>query len=300
MKVSGSAPASAKRFQFTQGFSAFTAIKNLLSAAVIIILAIGLMTSCRSTRKIQTVLARKDSTAIPVPQVSLPTHQDTVAFIRETMSKLAANHIDFTTFSAKINVDYQGADGKKYDVNATLRMYKDSAIWISITAIFGIEGLRAYITKDSVKLLNKQDKVYTARSVSYLQDMTALPLDLHSLQDILIGNPVFVDSNIVSYSKTATNISLLSLGVFFKNLLTLNQSLKIENSKLDDKDLSRNRTCNLSYSDYENKKGVDFSTKRRITVSEKSNLDIKLDFKQYDFNETLSFPFSVPKNYKRN
>jgi len=75
---------------------------------------------------------------------------------------------------------------------------------------------------------------------------------------------------------------------------------RIENSKLDDVDLTRSRTCNLSYTEYENKKGVFFSTKRRITVAEKANLDIKLDIKSYDFNETLSFPFTVPKNYKRN
>jgi len=220
--------------------------------------------------------------------------------IRETVGKLRSNQIDYTTFSAKVNVDYQGTDGKKYDVNANIRMYKDSVIWISITAVFGIEGLRAYITKDSVKLINKQDKVVTLRSVAYLQEITALPLSLRSLQDILIGNPVFLDSNIISFSRNANTISLLSTGEFFKNLLTLNADNRIDNSKLDDLDSKRSRTCNLSYTDYENKKGHPFSTKRRITVSEKTNLDIKLDFKSYDFNETLTFPFSVPKNYKSN
>jgi hypothetical protein len=256
------------------------------------------MTSCRSTRKIQTAIAKKDS--VQVVTVPGRSADDSAAFIRETVTKMQATKIDFTTFSAKINVDYQGTDGKKYDVNANLRMYKDSAIWISITAILGIEGLRAFITKDSVKILNKQDKVYSARSVAFLQEMTALPLDLHSLQDVLIGNPVFVDSNIISYSRSGNSVSLLSIGEFFKNLLTLNEASRLENSKLDDLDKIRSRTCNLSYSDYEFKKGVLFATKRRITVAEKSNLDIKLDFKSYDFNETLSFPFSVPKNYKRN
>jgi hypothetical protein len=69
-------------------------------------------------------------------------------------------------------------------------------------------------------------------------------------------------------------------------------------SKLDDVDILRNRTCFLNYADYENKKGVNFSTSRTITVTEKTKLDVKLNFKQYEFNETLSFPFSVPKNYK--
>ena len=270
----------------------------MIRSIIVLAIAVSLMASCRSTRKIQTAIAKKDSVQVITPP--LVSGDDSATFIRQTFDKMQAATIDFTTFSAKINVDYQGTDGKKYDVNANLRMYKDSVIWISITAIFGIEGLRAYITKDSVKILNKQDKEYSARSVAYLQEVTALPLDLHSLQNILIGNPVFFDSIILSYSKTGNTVSLLSIGDWFKNLLTLNEAAKIENSKLDDIDKIRSRTCNLSYTDYENKKNVLFSTKRRITVAEKSNLDIKLDFKAYDFNETLSFPFSVPKNYKQN
>jgi len=267
---------------------------------LVLVAAAIMMASCRSTRKIQTVISNKRDTVSTVKPAVDHSKEDTLAFIRETVSGMQAAKLDFTSFSAKVNVDYQGADGKKYDVNANLRMYKDSAIWISITAIFGIEGLRAYITRDSVKILNKQDKVYTARSVAYLQEVTKLPLDLHSLQQILIGNPVFLDSNIISYSKSADNkISLLSVGDWFKSLLTLNASYKIDNSKMDDVDISRSRTCNLSYTDYENKKGVDFSTRRRITVAEKGKLDIKLDFKSYEFNETLSFPFNIPKNYKK-
>ena len=78
------------------------------------------------------------------------------------------------------------------------------------------------------------------------------------------------------------------------------QDKLVQSSKLDDLDELRNRACYLTYDDYENKKGVNFSTRRSISVSEKKHLDIKLNFKQYDFNETLSFPFSVPKNYKAN
>lgn len=266
---------------------------------IVLVIASSLMATCRSTRKIQTAIAKKDSVQTIISPSNTPS-EDSAAVVRQTVEKMQAGVINFTTFAAKINVDYQGTDGKKYDVNANLRMYKDSAIWISITAILGIEGLRAYITKDSVKLLNKQDKIYTARSVAYLQEVTALPLDLQSLQNILIGNPVFFDSNVISYSRSGNTISLLSTGDWFRNLLTLNEIDRIENSKLDDVDINRSRTCNLSYTDYENKKRVLFSTKRRITVAEKSNLDIKLDFKSYDFNETLSFPFTIPKNYKRN
>ncbi len=267
----------------------------------ILITAISLFTSCRSARKIQTAIAKKDTVITNQPEIPVINPKaDSIAFIKENFNRVLNNRINYTTFSGKIDVDYTDADGKKFNVNAHVRMYKDSAIWVSVTAILGIEGLRALITKDSVKILNKQDKVYIARSVSYLQEVTALPLNLSSLQDLLIGNPVFLDSNIVSYSKGDNTISLQSNGSFFKNLFTIGAMDKlVQSSKLDDMDEMRSRTCYLTYADYETKQGINFATKRTINVSEKKKLDIKLDFKQYAFNETLSFPFNVPKNYKQ-
>lgn len=269
----------------------------MMRSLLIVIVGVTLFASCRSTRKIQTAINKKDTTVTITPEGQ--SHQDSLAFIRENYNKLLAQRIGFNTFNAKIDVDYVGGDGKKENVNANLRMYKDSVIWISVTGLFGIEGLRAYITKDSIKLINKLDKLYTIRSFEYMQEVTGLPLDLESLQDLIMGNPVFLDSNIVSYTKSGSIVSLLSIGDFFKNLVTLYDGT-ILHSKLDDVDINRNRTCNLSYDDYETKKGPNFSTKRRIAVSEKSKLDIKMDFRAYNFNETLSFPFSVPKNYKWN
>lgn len=265
---------------------------------LLIVIAAGLLfSSCRSTRKIQTAISKKDSTVTVTAPVR--SGEDSASVIRQNMGSLQSRMIPFNSFNAKIDVDYVGGNGKKENVNATLRMYKDSVIWISVTGLFGIEGLRAFITTDSIKIINKLDKIYTGRSVAYIQEVTGLPLDLASLQDLIIGNPVFLDSNIVSYTKTTGTISLLSVGEWFKHLITLNDG-KLHHSKLDDVDISRNRTCDLSYEDYETRKGPDFSTKRRITVSEKSKLDIKLDFKSYSFNETLSFPFSIPKSYKSN
>jgi hypothetical protein len=275
----------------------------MIRTILIVVIAASLFASCRGTRNIQTAVAPKDTIAVAAPVIVTENKlEDSLKFIRETYTNVKSNSIDFTTFSAKIDVDYADVEGKKYNVNAHLRMYKDSVIWVSITAIFGIEGLRALITPDSVKILDKQNNTYTARSVSYLQEVTALPLNMSSLQQLLIGNPVFLDSNnIVSYNQTEQTISMLSAGSFFTNLFTIDRSNRfIQSSKLNDVDELRNRTCYLYYSAYEDKKGVNFPTKRRITVTEKGNLDIKLDFKQYAFNETLSFPFSVPKKYKPN
>jgi hypothetical protein len=263
-----------------------------------IALSIVVLASCRSTKKIQTAISKKDTTAKVVIDGN---RSDTAIFIKNTLNKILSGRVQYNSFNAKVNVDYKGTDGKNYNVNANIRMYKDSAIWISANAILGIEAMRVLITKDSVKLLDKLNKTYTARSVDYLQEVTSLPLDLYTLQDLIIGNAVFVDSNVVAFSANAATISLLSSGQWFKNLITLDASNStLLYSKLDDINVARNRTADLSYSDYENKKGFLFATKRRILVTEKGRLEIKLDFKQYEINQDVSFPFSIPKNYDRN
>lgn len=265
-----------------------------------LLIIVGLLASCRSAKKIQTAITKKDTTAI----VSVPPDNrknDTIQMIRNTLRRIDSNRIDFRTFSGKVDVDYTGGDGKKYDVNANVRMYKDSAIWIAVNALLGIDAMRLFITRDSVKLLDKLNRTYTARSVDYLQEVTSLPLNLYILQDLIVGNPVFLDSNVVSYSVSNNQIALLSIGSLFKNLITVHESDKtLVHSKLDDTDPARNRTADLTYSDYESKRGLPFSTKRRIVVAEKNRLDIKLEFKQYEFNQEVSFPFSIPKNYDRN
>jgi hypothetical protein len=268
-------------------------MKSVLSCLALVII----MVSCRSTKKIGTAIAKKDTAQAAISDA----RKDSMAFIKNTLQAINANQIDFTTFTAKVNIDYRDAADKNYDVNATVRMYKDSAIWISANAILGIEALRALITKDSVKIIDKLNKTYTARSVDYLQEVTALPLNLPTIQNLLLGNPVFLDSNVISYYRAENAIALVSLGQWFKNLLTIGESDKLlQHSKLDDINLARSRTADLTYSDYENKKGFPFATKRRILVSEKKKLDIKLDFKQYERNGEVSFPFSIPKNYQYN
>ncbi len=267
---------------------------------LVVIAIIGLLASCRSSRAIGRAVGKKDSAVGTTTAILNTPEADTQQRIRTTLEQLQNNRIDFNTFNAKVGVDYKGTDGKEHDVNANIKMYKDSAIWVSVNAILGIEAMRLLITKDSVKWLNKLEKTYAARGIGFLQEATSLPLDLNILQNLIIGNPVYLDSNIVRYSTANGIISLVSLGSLFKNLLTLNEANKaILHSKLTDTDPFRNRTADLSYEKYERSKGPLFSTDRQIVVSERGRLEIKLDFKNYTFNEEVSFPFSVPKNYVR-
>jgi hypothetical protein len=217
--------------------------------------------SCKTVKQINKAIAPKDSTAVTIIDQS---KLDSIMMVKKTIENLNRNYIDFKTFSAKIKVQYQDSKGKNQDLTAIVRIIKDSTIWISLTASFlNIEAYRILIKKDSVILLNKLDKEVQYRSLDYLQEVTEIPFDYKTLQDLLVGNPVFVDSNIVYYKKTDDQILFSMVGKYFKNLLTLSSdNFYLSHSKLDDVDISRSRTADLTYSDYENKTGFNFSTYR--------------------------------------
>ncbi|RYY24221.1 MAG: DUF4292 domain-containing protein [Chitinophagaceae bacterium] len=263
-------------------------------------LLIGAFSSCRSTKRIQTAISKRDSLQVPIVESSADRKADSVRFIREIFRTVDSNRIDFKTFSAKVKVDFEGKDGKKSDFNANIRLYKDSVMWISINALLGIEAFRVLITPDSVKVMNKVDKVIQLRSVSYLKEVAKIPFTFHDLQELLIGNPIYLDSNIVSYRREANGITLVSVGEVFKHFLMVSTTGYLPTqSKLDDVNPTRTRTCYIGYGDYQMKNNKHFSAFRKITVVESSKLDIELQFKQIDFNVDLNIPFTIPKNYKR-
>lgn len=274
-----------------------------MKSRIIILVLLVVAYSCSTTKKvnkIDTAVNKKD-TSVTVIVKEVP-KVDSVAIIKSIVNNLQLQQIDFKTFYAKLKVDYESA-AETQNFIAYMYVDKDKSIVLRLVGSFlGItkEGFVAKITKDSVIVLNKIKKTVQYRTLSYLKDLTQLSFDYNTLQNLLIGNPVFLDSNIVSYRSTEEQLSILMIGELFKHLITLNKAdNKVLFSKLDDVDELRSRTCNISYAKYEKLQNINFSTERKISISEKSKLDVWLDFKQYIFNEPLTYTFSVPKNYKK-
>lgn len=253
--------------------------------------------SCKSTKKIQAAISKKDTTAVMITGTS---NEDSLNIIKNAVDGLHKKHIDFKTFSAKIKVDYEDSKGKQPGITAFVRMIKDSVIWISgYATVFNIEAFRTKITKDSVFVIDKINKEVQFRSIDYLQEVTQIPFSFKTLQDLLIGNPVFLTDSVVSYKETESKILIATVDSTFKHLLTLSKpSNNVTHSKLDDLDITRNRTADITYDDFEDKTGILFSTSREITVSEKNKLDIQLKYKQYEFDKEIQVNFNIPKNYK--
>jgi len=266
----------------------------LLFTTLVVITSVG----CKTAKKIQAAVDKKDSTSINIIQ---PVNEDSILLVKSALQEVYRKKIDYKTFSAKIKVEYEDAKGKQPNITAYVRALKDSLIWISgYATIFNVEAFRILIKKDSVFVLDKINKEVKLRSIDYLQEVTEIPFDFETLQNLLIGNPIFLEDNVISYKETDSKILLATLGKYFKHLLTLNKTDHfLIHSKLDDVNIVRNRTADITYGDYVNNNGVNFSTFREITVSEKNKLDVLLNFKQYEFNKELVIIFNIPANYTR-
>ncbi len=253
---------------------------------------------CRSGRTITKAIAPRDTTRVVVIKSSA----DSLLAVSDAKQALQKNHIEYKTFSAKIKLDIEDSKGKKPDLVANIRMIKDSAIWISISAtILNVEVFRVFINKDSVILLNKQEKTVQYRSLDYLQEITDIPFDFKTLQDLIVGNPIFFNDSSVTVRKFESFSLISSVSNPFKNLITLSvPDNLLQHSKLDDLDIMQNRTADFTYDSYSNNSGFPFSTYRQIIATEKNKLDVRMNFKQYEFNKELSVSFSIPKNYKKN
>lgn len=270
-----------------------------MKIAIVFITFSLIMFACRPVKNVQktaAVISKVDTT--PVAAIKDSKTADSARFIKDIYNKVIKNKINFTTFTAKVRFAYNSTE-ENDEATAYIRLKKDSVLWLSLRGPLGIEGFRILITRDSVKVMNILRKTIQYKSIAFLQEVTGIPFDFAALQDVIVGNPVFIDSNINSYTSDSSYLQIVMTGKIFKHLATLdNKDYKIVESKLNDIHHT-NRTCNIEYSGYDNNSGVPFSTERKISLTDESKLNINLTFKQYTFNQPVTFPFNISGNYKR-
>ena len=93
-------------------------------------------------------------------------------------------------FTAQLKGQAQLND-KTYPISAQLRMRQDSVIWISVSAILGLEAARIHLTPDSVKLINRLNSTYFIGDVKELTKRYNLHLSFHEIQNVLLGKHSF-------------------------------------------------------------------------------------------------------------
>jgi hypothetical protein len=258
-------------------------------------------TSCVTSRKVQVIqdaLSKKDTVQFQV--ISEKTKVDSSAIVKEIVAKIGNAKLNFNTMNARVKVNYETVD-KSDNYLANISIEKGNAIYITVRGAMGIIGLKAIITKDSVVLFYPLSKKLEKRPLSYIQEIVKIPFSFATLEDLLVGNPIFMDeASIATYKLYNNKLQVGLVGSLFKNLISLSEdNTKVLHLKLDDIDLNEHRTCDITYYNHVAFLNDQFPLNRDIAIAAQSRLEIHMEVKEYAFNEPLKYNFSLPQTGRR-
>lgn len=250
----------------------------------------------REEKKIEKEIAKGkiDSTVLPL--------KDTVA-IFPTDTQLARSFfsgraIDYNTFQAKVKMHYEGLEDKQ-NFTANFRMEKNKVIWVSITG-FEIEVARAIITPDSVKAIDRINKKAYLYSYNDIQKLIGISVDFQTLQDLIIGNTIATKGKITEVKNVQDVLTTFIRGNDFMNQITYTKKdTTLKQIQLQTQREISTSSLLISMSQYLNDKGIMFSTMRDYSIHDiKGAASLNMEFKKYEFNQPMDFPFNIPASYK--
>ena len=105
-------------------------------------------------------------------------------FLADSLSNCWNRNWQTLTARAKIETE---SDGKTLNLQAVLRMKRDSLLWVSLTALMGVEAGRLLVSPDSIWMHNRLSGTYTAIKISESAALLGFPLQLETLQSLLMA-----------------------------------------------------------------------------------------------------------------
>ncbi|WP_151089371.1 DUF4292 domain-containing protein [Hymenobacter baengnokdamensis] len=214
--------------------------------------------------------------------------------------KAANTSFQYLNGRGKIHFKHKDTD---QSANFTLRMRRDSAIWLS-GSLLGIEGVRALLTPDSVRVVNRLQKTYFAGDYAYLSQLLNVPVSYQQMQAILLGDyqpapkgalPVVKkegDNEVITYPQAPLILEQLLSGSTGRL-----QQLKVSET-------AAQRSLTVGYADFQKPTGTDlpfaFTTSVLGQQGGTESTSATLNYQKIEVGSGhLDFPFSIPKGYAR-
>ena len=230
------------------------------------------------------------------------------------IKKLKEKEFNFNAISTKSAVTVIDSADKKTSFKIHLRVKQDSAIWISITPLLGIEMARVLITKDTVKFLNRANKEYFIGDFEYLNKLFGADLDYQMLEALLIGNSLDFEENDKVHSRVDRKKELYFLSTEKKR--KVKKELKKDKGKLKQQSQvlwldpmtfkirelllsspETNRSLAGVYSEYKEIDTQLIPHDLRFYLKSKSSLKIEMKYNKFSIGKSLSFPFKISSKY---
>lgn len=205
-------------------------------------------------------------------------------------TKLNTAQLEWVTANIKGKVDF---DGSNLPINANLRLKKDSVIWLSISAIMGLEALRAHITPDSLHLINRLNSTYFVGNINALSSQYNLPFSFFELQDLILASVNPKEKN--SYTVDVSPEAYILFSSNNQSVIKLNTNylpLEVFHSKSDSQYVKTN------YLNYAQTDSVWLPKTVTIDLqSSEKTAKATLNYSKATINRPKKLKFSIPSSY---
>lgn len=209
---------------------------------------------------------------------------------------IKAKQLYFNTFSAKARTKLDIA-GNSNDVTLNIRINRDQKIWVSVTAIAGIEVARALITPDSIIIMNRLQSLYIKKPFSYIYTFTGNQINYKTLESLLVGNaiPELLNENAELQSDSSKTILTGNLqGLLYR--LLLGPDMRVTQTNLNDQVAGQSlQVTNNTFIKSGNR--VVPSQIDMASVVKDKKIEVNLHYTKVDFDLPLQYPFSIPSRY---
>lgn len=243
----------------------------------------------------------------PLRDVVIPDIDEEVS-VSGTLSEMNANKTDFSFFSTRFS-GQASLNGDVYDVSGTIRIRKDSAIYVSVSPFLGIEVARMIVTPEEVRFLNRLEGLYFIGGMDFVNRMLGTNLDYYMLQALLVGNDfdhfstdnfrARVDDGRYLLQNPERRLARQSQeGFSFQQNLWLDpESFRITENLLYEPGAQRSLRARYSrFNEVENQKVPGELTLRFIDRGNRADLDLR--YSRTSINDPQPMHFSIPDRYR--
>jgi hypothetical protein len=267
---------------YSDGFQAHRYISYIKLLAICSLL---LTFSCKARKQLVVKQVAIDSAVKPV---------DTK---KNKLDAIRAGQTIFNSFSGKARSTLN-IDGSSNDVTLNIRIKKDQKIWISITAIAGIEAARVLITPDSILIINRLQSIYVKQPFGYINTVAGNQVNYKTIESLLVGNAIPELLNENADLKTSPDSIVLTgnlQDLAYK--LTVGAGMRVMQTNLNDQNAAQslqviNRTFIQAGASVIPSQ-IDITS----SVIEKK-IQVNLHYIKTDFDLPLEYPFNIPARYK--
>lgn len=220
-----------------------------------------------------------------------------------TASELLVKKVELNRFTAnwvdaKANIKLESS-AMNVGGTAFIRLEKDRRLWVSVKK-FGFEAARVLITPDSFFVINRLSNEFTAEPLSYVEEKYNIPARFDLLQEIVLGNAVFLDRQLKLATKDDVHELKGTNGRYLSAYYVDAFTYRLNSMRL--KERAADREVNIFMDDYQDTDtGVTFAMKRALEMESPTTglAKVELEFSKVSFNEEVGMPFSVPGRFER-